>query len=198
MNAYKLIAFSAAAVLAPLTVHAQDGVPSMTARPRGPGTEARPTAPEGVRAVEGPQASVQIGSGFTDTYGLGLGARLGYTFRSGIYAGGAVTHYFGQSVQSPVMDESSHATFVGGELGYKIFKETRWEVRPYVFVGPAFVTTINELSLVRESKTRFGVQPGLLGAYHFGNLFLSAEAKWHVTPDPAGFTLLGGAGLGFR
>jgi hypothetical protein len=171
---------------------------SINAPPSGPGTEATPRAQErGWRTVPGWDASVQIGSGFTDTYGCGLGARGGYTFPIGVYVGGVVSHYFGNSVTTNTGSESAHATFVGGEGGFKFFPAREWEIRPYVFMGPAFIKEVQGNPFFSESRTRFGVQPGALTAYHFGGAFLSAEARWYVTPSPTGFTLMGGAGLGF-
>ncbi len=174
-------------------------IPSSTsARPTGPGTEAPARAQaRGVRAIEGYEAGIQLGSGFTDTYGFGMGARFGYTFPVGIYAGAAVTHYFGNTVTLETGSEGAHATFVGAEGGYKVFPDRHWEIRPYVFLGPAFVRTVEDVPFRSESTTRFGIQPGLFTAYHFGDAFLSAEAKAHVTPDPTALTVMGGAGLGF-
>jgi hypothetical protein len=150
-----------------------------------------------VRAVEGYEGSIQLGSGFIDTYGFAMGARFGYTFPAGIYAGASTTYYFGNEVTLEGGSESAHAAFVGGEAGYKIFPERQWEIRPYVFAGPAFIREVQEAPFRSESKTRFGIQPGLLTAYHFGQAFLSAEAKAHITPEPTALTVVGGAGLGF-
>ncbi len=146
---------------------------------------------------EGYEASAQIGSGFVDTYGLGLGARFGFTSSNGIYVGGDATYYFGNTVASATGHLSAHTTFVGGEGGYEFFPDPRWEVRPYVFFGPAFIHTVQAVPFASESVTRFAVQPGLLTAYHFGGAFVSAEAKVHVTPNPTAFTVFGGTGLGF-
>jgi hypothetical protein len=126
-----------------------------------------------------------------------MGARVGYTFPNGIYAGADVTHYFGNTVTTSTGDVGAHATFVGAEGGYKLFTNPHWEVRPYVFVGPAFIRTVQAVPFASESITRFAIQPGLLAAYHFGDMFLSAEAKVHVTPSPTALTVFGGAGMGF-
>jgi hypothetical protein len=189
---------AAVAMFAPGSAEAADLPKSTTATPTGPGAEAPPRArARGVRAIEGYDASVQLGSGFVDTYGLGMGARLGYTFPQGIYVGADVTHYFGNSVTLETGSVAAHATFLGAEGGYKFFPSRHWEVRPYVFAGPAFIRTVQNPPFRSESVTRFAIQPGLLTAYHFGDAFVSAEAKVHVTPDPTALTVFGGAGLGF-
>jgi hypothetical protein len=102
-------------------------------------------------------------------------------------------------VETPAGNESAHATFLGGELGYKLFlNNQRWEMRPYVFAGPAFIRTVEGTPVVRaESTVRLAVQPGFLAAYHFGTVFLTAEAKLHLTPDPMALSVFGGAGMGF-
>jgi hypothetical protein len=194
MNVSRLLTTAlAVTALAPASASAQ----SINTPPYGPGTEARPpTRRSSERVVEGWQASAQLGGGFTDTYGVGLGARLGYTLSPGVYVGGAVTHYFGNSVNTAVGNESAHATFFGGEVGYEFYPGSRWELRPYVFVGPSWIRTASLAGT--DSKTRLALQPGALVAYHFGNFFVSGEGKVHATPDPTAFTLLAGAGVGFQ
>jgi len=164
--------------------------------PYGPGTEARPsTGRYSAHIVEGFQASAQLGSGFTDRYGLGLGGRLGYTFLHGVYLGGSISHYFGKTVDTAVGIRSEGATFLGGELGYEIFPTYRWEFRPYAFLGPSWITTVDPSG--STTTTALAFQPGMLVAYHFGNAYVSAEGKVHVTPEPVALALFAGFGLGF-
>jgi hypothetical protein len=134
-----------------------------------------------------------VGSGFTDTYGLGVSGRVGYTLRQGIYLGGAVQYFFGQSVN----DQSSHATFVGGEAGYKFFPVDQVEVRPYAFVGSAFITEVSANPVTTTSKADAAVQPGLIGMYHFGDAFLGADAHIMITPSPNTLAVLASGGFGF-
>jgi hypothetical protein len=146
----------------------------------------------------GVEASVAVGTGFADTYGLGFEARVGYTFRSGIYAGGAGQYYLGHSIN----DQQAHAAFIGGEIGYKIYPTEALEIRPYAFAGPAFVTQVAAAPLpsgppVTLSKADFGVQPGVLGMYHFGDAFVGADAHFMLLPSPNTVALLAGGGFGF-
>jgi hypothetical protein len=197
MSVYRLLTVMAAAAVIPVTA-SKASAETVYAAPSGPGTEARPASRyHSEHIVEGFQGAVQLGSGFSDPYGLGLGARLGYTFWHGVYLGGAVTHYFGNTVDTPEGTESAHATFVGAELGYEFYPNYHWEIRPYVFLGPSWITTIDPNTLFVQSRTDLAVQPGLLVAYHFGNVFLSGEGKIHATPDPTALTLFAGAGIGF-
>jgi hypothetical protein len=205
MRHHAILATLTAAIGLPVTAGA--AVPSINAPPSGPGTETG-TRGAGQEIQRGFETGAQIGAGFTDTYGLGLGARIGYNIPLsgaihtaiplGLYLGGNFTYYFGHNVTTATEDQSAHALFFGGEGGVKVFPAPHVEVRPYVFLGPAFTKQVNDNPFSTESKTRFGVQPGVLGAYHFGNAFLTAEAKWYITPDPGAFTLMGGAGWGFE
>lgn len=116
-------------------------------------------------------------------YGVGIGGRLGYAFHSGVYGGGALTYF------------SQGATFLGGELGYKLFPSVHWELRPYLFAGPAFVRVGNEGFARSDAVTVLAVQPGFLAAYRFGPAFLSAEARAYLNPNPGALALLGGVGV---
>jgi len=118
-------------------------------------------------------------------YGVGVGGRIGGTFESGAYLGGSFTYY------------TANATFVGGELGYKFWPGYRWELRPYVFLGPAFLRVGNEGFGRRSDQPEvvFGFQPGFLAAYHFGPAYISAEGRVYVTPNPGALALLGGVGV---
>ncbi|HZU84854.1 MAG TPA: outer membrane beta-barrel protein, partial [Polyangiaceae bacterium] len=162
-------------------------------QPSGPGTErvSRTGRPLGVH--EGAEVSAAIGSGFTDTYGLGLEGRLGYTFARGVYAGGDLQYFVGQSVNGL----NAHATFLGGELGYKFFPSRRIEIRPYAFLGPAWITEVHTNPVESVSKVDLGVQPGVLAAYHFGDVFLGADAHYMLTPTPNTLAVTANAGLGF-
>jgi hypothetical protein len=149
--------------------------------------------PRALLDAQGIVTAHPIGSGFSDTYGLGLAGRVGYTTQQGVYLGGAVQYYFGQSVN----DQSSHATFVGGEGGYKFFPIRQVEVRPYAFIGPAFITQVSPNPFTKVNTTDLAVQPGVIGMYHFGDAFLGADAHVMVTPSPNTLALLASGGFGF-
>ena len=159
--------------------------------PAGPGTEREAATAPGVR--EGLEGGVGLGTGFSSTYGVGLEARVGYTFRDGIYAGGALQYFAGTSINS----QSNHATFVGGELGYKVFTSRKFEIRPYVFLGPSFITQVRDNPFFVDSSTSFAVQPSVVMMYHFGRAFLGGDGRWLVTPSPATFALFVSGGVGF-
>jgi hypothetical protein len=185
-----------AVLVTPAVASAIDLPNSFEEAPRGAGTE-RPITRGDQRVTPGIEGEVLLGSGFTDTYGLGFGGRAGYTFSQGLYVGGAGTYYSGRSINIAGRSEGAYAAFLGAEAGWKLFPEEHWELRPYVFVGPSFVKSVDENTLRTETRTRFGFQPGVLGAYHFGRAYVSAEARAHVTPTPGALTLLAGAGLSF-
>ena len=148
--------------------------------PRGAGTETGYDRVGGDgHLYEGVQMAGLLGVG----YGVGLSGRVGYVFHPGVYAGGAFTYY------------SGNATFVGGEIGYKLFLSPRWELEPYVFVGPAFVRA-GDSGFGRDvAATVWAVQPGFLGAYHFGPMFVLAEVRTYLTPSPGALAFFGGIGI---
>jgi hypothetical protein len=160
--------------------------------PTGPGTEEVNALGhrEGVRP--GWEASAGIGSGFSGTYGLGYEGRLGYTLPIGAYFGAQVQAFYGQGA----VDQKAHGTFFGVEGGYKLYPIPPVEVRPYVFLGPAFITEVSTNPTIVTSKTGFAVQPGALATYHLGPAFVGADFRFLATPGPFGVALMGTVGLG--
>ncbi|MGD0675532.1 MAG: outer membrane beta-barrel protein [Polyangiaceae bacterium] len=165
---------------------------SINSPPHGAGTE-QSTGPGGVGVRPGIEVSAGIGTGFADTYGLGFEGRIGYTFLRGVYVGGDVQYFVGHSVN----DQSAHAAFVGGQLGYKFFPTEHIEIRPYAFLGPAFITQVSSNPFLEISKTDLAVQPGVLATYHFGDIFIGGDAHYMATPSPNTLAILANAGIGF-
>ncbi|MGH7269745.1 MAG: hypothetical protein ACREJ3_04880, partial [Polyangiaceae bacterium] len=157
------------------------------------GTEVPDADVNGPGFGAGAEGAIGIGSGFSDTYGVALEARVGYSLGSGLYVGGAASYFMGQTVNT----ESAHATFLGGEVGYKYFATSRLEIRPYVFVGPAFVTQVSVAPFFVASKTDLAIQPGATVTLHLGRAFIGADARWLVTPAPNTLAILASGGVGF-
>jgi len=195
MRTVLVIGIAAAAALVPSVASAIDIPPSTNAPPTGAGTE-RPRPRPRDRVQEGVQIGAELGSGFSDTYGIGIAGRVGYAFRSGVYAGGRADYFGGHTINN----QSAHATFLGGEIGYEFFPSRRFELRPYVFGGPAWVTTVNASATgqaIVEDKASFGLQPGVLVAYHFGDAFVQVDGRYLVTPTPTTLAVFAGGGFGF-
>ena len=165
---------------------------AQAAMARGPGTEQTPPEPHGGLGIApGLEVSAGIGTGFGGTYGLGYEGRVGYTLPINLYLGGQVQAFYGQGA----VDQKAHAAYFGGEVGYKIFPIHPVELRPYLFLGPAFITQVDTNPTTATSKTGFAVQPGILGVYHIGPAFVGADFRFLATPSPFGVTLQGTAGL---
>lgn len=177
MRAITKVALSLSAVALPLLLptraHAQEA-----------GYEA-PRPP--VRVENRISAEASGGSGINSRFGAAYGARVGYTFPSGVYLGADATRYQGRA--------GSAETMLGGDLGMRFFPARRLEVRPYTFVGAAIESPGSNPEAI--SRTRFGLQPGLFAAYHLGAAYLGAEGRVQVIPTPAAASLLGTAGLTF-
>ncbi|HMI89577.1 MAG TPA: hypothetical protein VK550_36135 [Polyangiaceae bacterium] len=131
------------------------------------------------------RTGVEMGGYAGVGYGVGVGGRIGATTVPGVYLGGSFTYY------------TQNATFVGGELGYKFWPGDRWELRPYVFLGPAFLRVGNDGFGRRTDQPEvvFGFQPGFLAAVHFGPAYISGEGRVYVTPNPGALAFLGGVGV---
>jgi hypothetical protein len=171
---------SIAAITSASFARAADPPRSWQEAPRGAGAEIGLTHPsDAYRVYEGTEMGGFIGGG----YGLGVGARVGYAFYSGVYAGGAFTFYTG------------NASFLGGELGYKFFPAYHWELRPYVFAGPVFIRVGTDGFGRAVAATDLAVQPGLLGAYRFGPAYVSGELRAYLNPNPGALAVFGGAGV---
>ena len=142
--------------------------------------------PEGVHTYEyNYNRGAELGGYAGVGYGVGVGGRAGGTLDPAVYLGGAFTYY------------SGNAAFVGGEVGYKLWPGYRWELRPYLFMGPGFVR-VGDYGFGRrpdQPDVVFAFQPGFLGAYHFGAVYLSAEGRVYATPNPGALALLGGVGV---
>jgi hypothetical protein len=166
---------------------------AMAMAPTGGGTEQESSTGKREGIQPGFEVSAALGTGFSGTYGIGYEGRIGYTLPIGVYLGGQVQAFYGQGIDN----EKAHATFFGGELGYKLFPFEAVELRPYVFAGPAFITQVSENPTLVSSKTSFAVQPGALALYHIGPAFLGADFRFLATPSPFGVTLMGSAGVSF-
>jgi hypothetical protein len=144
--------------------------------------------PEQERVVVGglhPGAQMEIsgGSGFSDTYNVGFGGRLGYAMESGLYLGGNLEHFVGRDVVG-----NPQNTLLGGEAGLKLFPNYKWELRPYGFLGA---------EIPSNGPTQLAIAPGFVAAYHFGRGFVDVDARCLATPSPQSLMVLGGGGIAF-
>ncbi len=143
---------------------------------------------------EGLVAAGSLCTCFSGTYAFGLEARVGYTFPVNVYVGGNAQYYFGNSVNN----SNAYAFFVGPEIGYKLYPIDQLEIRPFAFVGAGFNKQVNSNPFSTNTHNTIAVQPGLIGLYHFGDMFfVGGDAHFMVTPSPVAFALLATAGAGF-
>ena len=120
---------------------------------------------EDVRERRGDRWSVapQVGAA-TGGYGFGVGARVGYTFRTPIYVGANFMYHQGGDVPG-----SERALYPSAEVGYDIGVGPVL-IRPYVGAG----------LLVRDAATNTGlVYPGATIAYYIGDtpLYVGADGR---------------------
>lgn len=189
---FSIAVVSVAAVAGALVVAPRAARAAFPPSPSGPGTEEINAEGHRQGLRPGVEASAGIGTGFSGTYGLGYEGRLGYTMPFGMYLGGQVQAFYGQGA----VDQKAHATFFGIEGGYKWYPLDPVEFRPYLFLGPAFITEVSTNPTVVTSKTGFAVQPGAMLTYHLGQFFAGGDFRFLATPGPFGVTLMGTIGVG--
>lgn len=133
----------------------------------------------------GAQVEANVGTGFSDRYNVGVGARLGFTTDLGLYLGGDIEHFIARDSAGP-----SHVTFIGAELGMKFFPtlDQRLEIRPYGFAGGAIDPSGN---------SQLAIHPGVVAAYRFGGAFVSLDGRLLALPGPASVAMMFGAGVVF-
>src|SRR5690606_10553506 len=73
-------------------------------------------------------------------FGLGLGAKAGYTLASNLHLGSEVNYFFGASRRFPEygdVEGSLRILHYGAELGYDLSLGPSWVLRPKLGVGAA-------------------------------------------------------------
>lgn len=142
------------------------------------------------------------GYGINEKFGVGLGARAGYTFASGFYLGASYVYHFGITNPTPWGDAVYRIWLAGGEIGYE-FPIGGVVLRPNVGLGPAGYTSTrcmppvaNVGGCTQTSEMLFAVWPGgslllpvglvVLGVevrsdIVFGETFVSSSAVAFVT-----------------
>lgn len=142
---------------------------------------------------------------------LGFGARLGYSFESGLYLGGTGVYHLGESktvnttipipqpggsvlVVPGSVEASVKPLYVGGELGLTLLRGQFISLRPYVGAGYTIFTAdvtakANGVELSEsDSKSYFTVNPGVLGMITLGQLYVGADLRYYlVTGTEKGF-----------
>lgn len=129
-------------------------------------------------------------------WNFGLGARLGYTFESGLYLGATGIYHFGESTTGSltgvsVKDEASvKPLYFGGEVGLTMLRGELISLRPYVGLGySVFKTELTSSSLnIDDTDSFFTVNPGVLAMISLGNLYVGADFRYYIVTDtPGGF-----------
>lgn len=138
-----------------------------------------------------------LGTGTSNSYGLGLGVRGGYTFPSRLYVGGIGAYHFGnkESFQDNSIRRSSW--YVGPELGYDIGAGPLL-VRPVMGLGLGYTT--GEISgpgiaTTNDTKPKLFLSPGAEVMYPIGNFYVGADGRYMYMRDNDAITLFATGGL---
>ena len=160
-----------------------------------PVEEGGPTT--GAPATAGWQAMGLFGGGFNSSniegdggnqlpesvglYGLGVGARVGYTLPSRIYAGATFVYHFGQSKDANGVKYEGGALYPGVEAGYDL-SFSNFVVRPYAGAGLVSVKLKASAgpSEIDASGSKLGFWPGVTLLYPIEKYFIGADARYVV------------------
>ena len=121
-----LAATSAAAAVSPAYSGSENYDDTHSNAERQSRSALNPVALEGLMTLAGGNA-----------FGFGLGARLSYTLDSGVFFGGAFTHYLGSSIEIYGVETSHSSDKAMIEGGYEFW----WKkigLRPYAGIGMLF------------------------------------------------------------
>ncbi len=156
-------------------------------------------------------ASVSIGYGARVTdegdldddanpYGLGLGARVGYTLHDGLYLGGSFNYFLGEEVGNDDTNGRLNQMTFAGDVGYDIGFGEGVVLRPVIGLGATIVQgEVCVVGICADDQTDpyFLVAPGVDLVLAFNRLFVGGSLRYLWLPDdeiPDG--LLIGANLG--
>ena len=149
--------------------------------------------------------SVDTGGGESlNVYGVGVGARGGYTLPGmNIYLGAQFIYHLGASKDVGVGKVENKILFYGVEAGYEL-PMGGLTLRPSIHVGQAKYTakaTISFLGQSQEvdaSETRFALSPGATLLYGLGgSLFVGADFRYHIVSDANAPAIYGTIGAKF-
>jgi len=122
-----------------------------------------------------------------NAYGLGLGARGGYTLGFGLYVGGQLEYFFGGSAKSQSSNLSLSVWQLQAEVGYDLGLAPTFVLRPQLGLGVAgfhddfcFDDAVNGHACRDLSDNYFALAPGAVALLDVGPVFLSAEARVNV------------------
>jgi hypothetical protein len=144
---------------------------------------ATPALADDASSPSGPSTALLAGYGINERYSIGLGARLGYTFKNRLYAGGALVAYQGITNTTPWGDAKYHVSVIGAEGGYEIPLGPVL-VRPYLAAGVArYTSTLCSPTVasvggcVPTTVTDFTFGPGAATVFPIGIVFLGGDLR---------------------
>ena len=140
-------------------------------------------------------------------YGLGFGARGGYTLDFGLYVGGQFEYFFGGSEEAAGIEISASVWQLQAEAGYDIGLGPTFALRPQLGLGLAGISAevcIDDMmggqACGDDSETDFALSPGALAMYDVGPVFLTGELRFNMimAEESANALFIGvGAGMPF-
>jgi hypothetical protein len=163
-------------------------------------TATPPPESKEAQSTPGFSASALFGAGFNSSkiksdggseldesvalYGLGLGARIGYTLTSRIYLGGTIVYHVGQSKDEKGVKYEGGVLYPGVEAGYELGVGPVL-LRPYA--GAGFVSVKLKAtsggSELDASGSKLGFWPGATVIYPMDRYFLGVDLRYVIVPS---------------
>ncbi len=155
-----------------------------------------------VKDPTGFSGAANMGFGLGDAYGLGFGARLGYTLPGRVYIGGLAGYHIGNTAESQGVSIKNSTTYLGPEAGYDL-GVGKVILRPVIGLGLAFraqsISGASNAAAAQnvnatENDARVYVAPGASVIYPIGNFFVGADSRAMIMSGNNTVTFMGAAG----
>lgn len=134
----------------------------------------------------GLSAGATLGLGTQETYGFGVGAKIGYTLPSRVYLGALGNYHIGNQTEALGTTISNRTWYLGPEVGYDI-GVSRVLVRPALGLGLAFrnqsVNGTGVSNTGHQLDTRLYFAPGASIIVPMGNFFVGGDARVMFTNE---------------
>jgi hypothetical protein len=148
-----------------------------------------------------------LGDAEVGPWGPGIGLGLGYTLASGVYLGGLVEYFFGESGPVGVNDVDTNLIQVAAEGGYDLALSDYWVARAKGFAAGVRIARESCSSTLipgggspcsDTASFDLGFGPGASLMYLGRSFSLSIDGRYEVVlSDPRQSSIIVAAGIGF-
>lgn len=144
----------------------------------------------------GLSAAASMGVGLGEAYGLGFGARAGYTIPARVYFGALFGYHLGTTAETMGVSVSNRTWHIGPEAGYDFGIGKKLLLRPVAGLAFAFNKQSTDIGggTTSDTATRMYFAPGASLVYPVGNFFFGADSRAMIGTTNPTMTFMGTAG----